>query len=270
MLFLRLKISKLFHQALAYFKYLLQAKSVSAITDENCKRQMSKVLDKERYHYPFVALDVVRSKNLADERILSVDDLGAGSKTTRGAQRSVKAIAKGAVKQKKYAQALYRLVEVYQPAQVLEIGTSLGITTGYLAKANKSAQIVTLEGVNSIADVARENLKLMDVQNVQLIQGNFEDTLPKFLSDVKTPLDFVFMDGNHRLEPTLRYFEWLLPHLSSTAIIVIDDIYWSPEMTSAWKKLSTHPKVVSSIDLFEMGILFLNGHKTSFSGALRY
>jgi hypothetical protein len=38
---------------------------------------------------------------------------------------------------------------------------------------------------------------------------------------------------------------------------VFDDIYWSKEMTEAWQEIKQHPKVNVTIDIFEMGLVFL-------------
>ncbi|MCB9195006.1 MAG: class I SAM-dependent methyltransferase [Flavobacteriales bacterium] len=248
---------------------MISAKSADEIKDTVLRTKMKRVLDKNRHHYPFLALDVVRKKNLADKTSLQVADLGAGSRTASGTTRTVSSITRGAVKREKYAQLLFRLVEVFQPKHILELGTSLGITTGYLSKANKSARVYTMEGVPSIANVARENFKLLGLDNVQLIEGNFDQTLPELLSK-NVELDMVFLDGNHRKEPTLRYFEQVLPHLSNGAVVVVDDIYWSKEMTEAWMSIRSHAKVNVAIDLFEMGIVLIGSDVSTESYTVRY
>lgn len=247
----------MFRQVATYGKYLLQAKPFEEVENEQLSTQLTKVLDKDRAHYAFIALDVVRKKNLLDERILNVKDLGAGSKTSKGSQRSVKSITDSAVKAKKYAELMFRLVEVFQPQTIVELGTSLGITTGYLAKGNKSSKIYTLEGAPEIANVAKENFRLMRVGNVNLIEGNFDDTLPKLIDQLEQ-VDIAFLDGNHRKEPTLNYFELLLPKMNENSIVVVDDINWSVEMSEAWSELATRKEVSLAINLFEMGVLFLN------------
>jgi predicted O-methyltransferase YrrM len=79
--------------------------------------------------------------------------------------------------------------------------------------------------------------------------------LPILLDKVRE-VDLVFVDGNHRLEPTLRYFEWILNHSNEHTIIIFDDIHWSEEMELAWKKISQHPTVTCTIDLFFLGLVF--------------
>src|SRR5690606_18603497 len=107
----------------------------------------------------------------------------------------------------------------------LELGTSLGLTSAYLALARQTAQLYTFEGCPAIAAQARQNLKTVGVQNAQLIEGNLDQTLPQTLAQLDK-VDFVFFDGNHRLEPTLRYFEQCLPKAHEGSVFIFDDIYW--------------------------------------------
>lgn len=264
-----LKINNLFHQAAAYGKYLLKAKPLSDISDVELMHKLRMVLDENRAYYSFIALDVVRKKNLLDQRILNVNDLGAGSKKSKSNQRTVKSIAQSAVKRKKYAELMFRLVETFELKTIVELGTSLGITTGYLAKGNKNAKVYTFEGSREIAGVARENLNLMKATNVKQIEGDFDETLPEFLKLIDS-IDLAFLDGNHRKEPTLKYFNLILPKLTDNSIVVIDDINWSSEMNEAWHELINRPEVTLSIDLFEMGILFFKKIKNTGNQVVKY
>jgi predicted O-methyltransferase YrrM len=147
------------------------------------------------------------------------------------------------------------MVRFYKPQTVLELGTSLGITTCYLARANPDATIITLEGATSVLNMAKQNFKEARVGDIRTIGGNFDDTLGPALDSNLTTVDFAFIDGNHRREPTIRYFESIISKTNSHSIIVLDDIHWSKEMEQAWKYCKEHPSVVLTIDLFFIGIL---------------
>jgi predicted O-methyltransferase YrrM len=216
---------------------------------------IGKVLNDRRSFYGYETIEALRKQCLQDETMLEVLDLGAGSAVAGGQERKVAQIARHALKSKKFAQLLFRMVNYYQPNTVLELGTSLGITTSYLGMGNTKAEVISLEGSPAIADYARRNIHQAGTQHVQVITGNFDDTLPEAIRLLKQP-DFVFIDGNHRREPTLRYFEQLLPHLPPTSILIFDDIHWSKEMERAWQTILEHPSVMLSVDLFFIGILF--------------
>jgi len=87
--------------------------------------------------------------------------------------------------------------------------------------------------------------------------GNFDDNLPLVLNKLGS-IDFAFVDGNHRAAPTLHYFEQLLQKANRPSILVFDDIHWSAEMESAWLQIKRHPAIMLSIDLFFLGLVFLN------------
>ena len=214
------------------------------------------VLNDNRDFYAFNPIERLREQLKNDHTTILVYDLGAGSRTTTSNQRSISQIAKHSLKSKKLAQLLFRMVNYYQPNTILEMGTSLGITTAYLASANGNGKVYSIEGAPAIAAIARKNFKQLNLYNTQLFEGGFDSVLPTLLQELKL-VDFVFIDGNHRMEPTLRYFELLLRHSSQNTIMVFDDIHWSAEMEKAWKIIQENPMVTCTIDLFFLGLVFL-------------
>jgi predicted O-methyltransferase YrrM len=66
----------------------------------------------------------------------------------------------------------------------------------------------------------------------------------------------VYIDANHRYEPTLRYFDALVKYCTPDAVLVLDDIHWSAEMEKAWEKIKQHEKVTLTIDIFDAGLVF--------------
>jgi predicted O-methyltransferase YrrM len=214
-----------------------------------------KVLLDKRNFYAYEAIELCRNEMLKDQRVLLVEDFGAGSRVRKTNQRSISEIAHSSLKPKKFSQLIFRIVNYYSPEMILELGTSLGITTSYLATANSNAHVTTMEGSNEIAIIAKSNFDKMQLKNVSIIVGNFDDTLPAFLETENT-FDLVFIDGNHRQEPTLRYFNQFLPKIHENSILIFDDIHWSGEMEAAWKEIQQHPQVMVTIDLFFIGIVF--------------
>lgn len=200
-------------------------------------------------------VEQLRKELLHDQRIVEIDDFGAGSRIAKAKKRSVTELAHSALKSKKYAQLLFRLVSFYQPKTVLELGTSLGVTTSYLAKAAPTATVTTIEGSSAIAAVAAENFATLGAKNIQPLIGNFDELLPAVIQQL-TAIDLAYIDGNHRREPTVRYFQQLLPALHNQSILVFDDIHWSAEMESAWEQIKHHPSVTCTIDVFFLGFVF--------------
>tara|TARA_B110000503_G_C7165151_1_gene421510 strand:+ start:1371 stop:2159 length:789 start_codon:yes stop_codon:yes gene_type:complete len=205
--------------------------------------------------YAFDEIESIRAKLLLTKKELTFNDFGAGSNVHKSNQRSVQAIAKTSLKPAKTAKLLFRFVHYFKPQIVVELGTCLGITSAYLAKANPNGHLSSLEGASELAKVAQINFTKLNIKNITLVNGNFDTTFEKTLIELKK-VDFVFFDGNHKQAPTLRYFEQALKFTDEQSIFVFDDIYWSKEMTEAWKIIKNHPKVTVTIDCFVVGFVF--------------
>jgi predicted O-methyltransferase YrrM len=212
----------------------------------------------DRKAYPaYREAEQLRRLLLRDQTVLEVEDLGAGSVAGTRRQRSVASIARSAAKRKKWAQLLFRVVRHYSALNIVELGTSLGISTSYMALAGLHARIITCEGSRSVAQVARRNFEALKLQNVQLAEGNFDETLDDVLAQLPQ-VDLAFIDGNHRLEPTMRYFSSIIGKTNPASVIILDDIHWSEEMEKAWAMVQQHPAVKLTIDLFFFGLVFFN------------
>lgn len=217
---------------------------------------ITKVLNGPRDEAVYAAIESTRRRLLKDPAAIEVEDFGAGSRVIATRKRKVRQIAATSLKPKKYGQLLHRIVQYYRPATILEIGTSLGITTAYLATANEAADVITLEGAAEIANIAGKNFDSLGIRNIKQVNGNFDDTLAGVLSGINR-VDLAFIDGNHRYEPTISYFGQVLKRSHENTIIILDDIYWSKEMEKAWQWVKAHEKTRLTIDLFAIGIVVL-------------
>ena len=198
-------------------------------------------------------LESVRTSLLENETPLSIDDLGAGSQSHNG-QTTIAAVAKASLSETRLSSLYEHIINYNESRYIVELGTSMGINTLYLAN-NNSRKVFTFEGSKSLIDIALTHFELFEKQNIKLIEGNIDKTLPQFLQGTEK-INFVLMDANHRYEPTIRYFNQLVRRLTEKSIVVIDDIHWSPEMEKAWGELHKHELVYGSIDLYRCGILF--------------
>ncbi len=95
-------------------------------------------------------------------------------------------------------------------------------------------------------------------------------TLTEVAPALPTPLDFAFFDGNHRYEPTLRYFNLCAARRTERSVFVLDDIHWSAEMERAWNTIRQHPEVRLTIDLFFVGLVFFRRNQPRQHFRLRF
>lgn len=173
------------------------------------------------------------------------DDVVVGDHSTRGSTRAWQ------------AKFLYALTRHLRPASVVEMGTAVGISGSYIAGALADVgrgRLITLEGRPALADVARATFSELGLDGVVEVRtGWFDDTLEGALSDA-APVGLVFVDGNHHADPTLQYFELILPHLADNAVLVFDDIAWSDEMTETWATIRSDPRTMFSMGLGSIGV----------------
>lgn len=238
-----------------YLAYYLRSKNRHGLHSPFAYRIADEVLRDRKHYYAYDQAEGLRRQLLADHSELEVEDFGAGSVSGASRRRRVSDIARLAAKPARYAKLLFRLAAFSEPKLTLELGSSLGISSTYLALANPAGKLITCEGSLAIARRARENFESLGLNQIEMVQGNFNDTLPGILAAHPGP-DLVFFDGNHRLEPTLRYFRQCLATAHEHTVFIFDDIHWSREMEEAWAIIKADPAVRMSIDLFFIGLVF--------------
>jgi predicted O-methyltransferase YrrM len=184
-------------------------------------------------------------------------DLGGGNNDTSGCEHSVSIskVAKHSCVQPLYGQLLFRISRYFRPTVMLELGTSLGISTAYMAMGNPQGKLTTIEGCPETAANAKENFELLGLTNIMQITGSFKDVLPDLLQKLEK-VDLCFIDGNHRKKPSLHYFYQCLQHFGDDSVLIMDDIHWSVEMEEAWLEIKSNPSVSITIDLFRVGLVF--------------
>jgi predicted O-methyltransferase YrrM len=251
-----------------YLNYLLRSKTKYSIHSPFVYKLTTEVINRKKSSELVSKVETLRNQLCNDNSTISITDLGAGSHINRLKTRKIKDIAKNSAKSEKYGQLLFRLCNHFQPKNSLELGTSLGISASYLA-LSKSQKVYTLEGCPNTAKKAKENIDSLQINNVEIIVGDFKETLGPALKKIKT-LDFGFLDGNHQEEPTIKYFEECLKYCNNNSVLIFDDIHWSDGMENAWNYIKNHEKVFVSIDLFFVGIVFLNPNQKKEHFVIRY
>lgn len=254
-----------------YLKYLKSSTNEHGVHSPFVFDLITKVIYFKDNYYAYSGIEDLREELLEDERTIVVSDLGAGPTTFNAKTKckKIRQIAKHSAKPEKYAQLLFRLVNYFQPSNVLELGTSLGISTAYLASANSVIKVITVEGCPEIAKIASQNFEKLGLKNIDQVIGNFEDVLPAVLGK-QNHLDFVFFDGNHRKDATLNYFKQCLLKSNEKSVFIFDDINWSAGMQEAWSEIKNNSAVSVTIDLFFMGIVFFRKEQVKQHFVIRF
>jgi predicted O-methyltransferase YrrM len=144
---------------------------------------------------------------------------------------------------------LYGLARQLRPSNVLELGSGLGVTTLWLARAlleNGSGAVLAIDNAShfstpntkqflsrcfDVGDYAERDYQGY-LEGLALKLG-FEDVLSVLVEDVSCDAirrtarpnwDFVFSDYDHSYETCINLFAWVLPVLANEGSIFIDSV----------------------------------------------
>ncbi len=256
----------MFFSVWQYFKYFFKAQGITFLHSPFLYRVYNDIIQNHKKFYAFEEVERMRNELLGDKSEIQVTDLGAGSHRLKNNLRKIAQIAQYSALQAKEGRILFRIMEHFKPNYVIELGTSLGLGTLYLHKGFPSAKLHTIEGCPNISNFAQNIIKkelsttskkLSNIGNITFHIGNIDDILPTLCKDLPQ-IDLAYIDANHRFEPTIRYFEQILPKITEKSILIFDDIHWSKEMNDAWGIIQKNPKITLTIDLYSMGIVFFD------------
>ena len=253
------------------------------------------VMSDKNTYYVWDEIEEIRQEMLKDTRELEFVDYGSGgplptspSKGRSANIRRVCDIAKGSLARRKEAQLLARLVgwlgrplltspsrggigdeasEDRKGLTIVELGTSLGVTTAYLAAMDSRNKVVTYEGCPAVAEVARANWEKLGLSNIACVVGEITvDSLQftvdslQLAVDRLSGIDVAFIDANHTYEATLTYFNALASRVHEKSVVVVDDIHYNEDMEKAWKAICADERVTTTMDLYRMGLVFFDKH----------
>ena len=252
-----------------YIKYFVTAKTKHSVQAPFLYEFVTKVLNNNLDDKNCRTIEQLRKKLCQSHQTIHINDLGAGSNINSSKIREVKDIAKNSAKNSKFGKLIYRITKFYSPKNILELGTSLGISTLYLAKAKNTSKVYTLEGCPETTKIASNNFDKMNARNINIKLGDFKDTLIETLNDI-TNIDMAFIDGNHQQKATILYFEQCLNYANNNTIFIFDDIHWSKGMENAWEYIKLHEKTTLTVDLFYIGIVFIKSELSKENHIIRF
>ena len=213
------------------------------------------ILYDDNSYYCYAPIERERARLMKATKLIDVVDYGTGS----SGKRTLSTIARTSLMPVQDAQIVFRLAHFIRPYTVVELGTSLGVTTTYLSCAVPSdANIYSFEGSKAlIAEADKVLSKVGNRARVQFVAGNIDDTLSDILASIEQ-VDLAIIDANHTQEAAVRYFDLIAAKCTGKSVVLMDDIRYSLPMYEAWKLICADSRVTSSFDLGDMGILFFD------------
>lgn len=247
-------------QTVKYFKYLLKARHTNGhgIHSPFVFDLVTHALF-DRTKYPeYDQMKSIRSNLINNKEVLVLNGYGAGSRIFSENSRTVADLVKISSVGPKFQRLLFRLAKYYQSDVILELGTSVGLSTLAFSLGSPQSKVITIEAEPSLCEFAIKQFDRLGKTNIQVRHGMFEEQLPVVLNEFAVP-GIVFIDGDHTCESTLKYFR-KLRSVMKMGIIILDDINWSEGMLEAWEIIRNESEV--TIDLFFMGMVIIRPHVT--------
>jgi predicted O-methyltransferase YrrM len=252
-----------FHYLKHFIKHYFTATLIDVLHSPFIFGLYQTCIKQQKDHTTFNEIENIRKQLLENTNIITYTDLGAGSNLlSNNIEKSISSIAKTHLKPARIAQIIHRIVLNYKYKNIIELGTSLGVTSSYIASALKQnfehneVNFTTIEGSSAIKQIANEQFTILKLSDyIDSVEGNFNEQLEPVLNTYKN-VDVFFIDGNHTYEATMKYFEKALPFAHNDSVFIFDDIYWSSGMTKAWEEIKQHSKVQQTVDLFFIGLVY--------------
>lgn len=244
--------------AIQFFTHYWRSKRWDSFHSPYLFRLLTYCCNEQNMPQVFTDIEGQRKNLKRSTELIARQDFGAGSSFhTNQVNEPVSKIARRALSLPFQCRFLFRLAEFHKPGQIVEFGTSLGISTAYLASGAPGASIDTIEGDPAVAAKAAGVFEALGIQNIHLHLSTFETYIGNNNPD-DVKIDLLFIDGHHNSTALWGYFDGLKNRFHEHTIVVVDDIYWSADMNTGWEKLISLPEVIQSVDCFHFGLLFFN------------
>lgn len=201
----------------------------------------------------------------ADRRKVWVNDYGTG----RHGLRRISKIAESAAVSPKHGRLLSFFSGRSGEKPVIELGMSLGISTMYMALANRNTAVITVEGSPALICTASKGFHKYGADNVKILSGDFDSHIENLTVNYPSP-GLIFIDGNHRGCALIHYFNAFAAVAGNETVLLAHDIDYSLGMAKAWNKIKKDARVSESIDLGSMGVLFFRIRRNSCHYRIRY
>lgn len=207
-------------------------------------RLITAVLEEKWPYYHYACVEHLRKELKTDHASIDNDT------EKRGSNRLEKTEAR-------CGQLLFRLIQDAHCKTVLELGTSTGLETQYMAFANQKARCISVTTSAEIAALALEGFKKQDLKNIELHLLQNDETPEKILNELGT-LDFVLFNQFSGEKECLILFEQCLLKKNKDSLFVFTNIHSNPDILNTWKIIRTHSEVQVTIDLYHLGIVIFN------------
>jgi predicted O-methyltransferase YrrM len=261
----------------SYSKFLWRSTNAHGIHSPFVYDLVTKCFYDQKKYPQYAILQTIRKELGRSNHIIQVLDFGAGSRAPglqKSQTRRVKKMLSSAATSAKRQRLFMRLVQYFEPENILELGTHLGMGTLAIKLGIPEAEITSVEGCQNTFEFTKNNIerwlsktmpadKPLKSGQIKLVNSSFAEYFEKRSKDrdaqqkiSSQKFDLIYLDGHHNGPATLDYFEQIKRQVHKDSLVIIDDIHWSQSMTAEWNKIIKDPHVTVSIDTYFWGLIF--------------
>lgn len=244
-----------FKQAKRYLANFGTAKNLYRIHSPFVYQFAEMVLEDDRFYYAFEDLEFLRTDLKQLKEPLERIDYHQNSKEETRTHTTVAKVARQYQSDRPSDRMLFRLVNWLKPKYMLELGTSLGISTMYQAYAALDSRLSTIEGCPETAGVALDAFKFMDIKNIDLHVGRWDVVLPRVLEQLPQ-LDYLLVNITAHSPIVNDLFEQCLPYFREDSVFVLRNIHEFDKQSAAWQRIQSHASVTFTIEVLNINIVF--------------
>ncbi|MCF8236593.1 MAG: class I SAM-dependent methyltransferase [Saprospiraceae bacterium] len=235
------------------FTYYWQARTAYSMHSPLLYSFCREVLDDRRSFYAFEEIEIWRYHLLHESSELHVVDLGAGGQDALDQNRIVSSIAKTSLSPPWKCRYLFRMVLWWKPDLLLEFGTSLGVSTAYLAAASIHTPLITVDGSDSHLQLARKGWNKLGLDHIEEWNLSFQQAIQRIPWDQHGRI-LIYLDGDHRPARVLEILQTIQEKTRHPFLVIIDDIRWSDDMWAGWQEWRSAFQSGAWLDLYQVGI----------------
>lgn len=147
----------------------------------------------------------------------------------------------------KTAKLLFRIINRFKPAKILECGTSYGISTSVMQLAAPNAQIFTIE-----PDEARREYLASPNPQIQA-GGSYSEEIPEICGKEGNP-EFIYIREHAKADEYRQIFTAISSSISDTTVIFAEGMHKTEEIYHLFNQMAKHEKIKIFMDMYDIAL----------------
>jgi len=186
------------------------------------------------------------------------EDIENFRKELLNAENPVNTITAKETQPKNYGALLFRLVNFFKCRNVLQIGSSTGLMSLYLAlPLRNSCECYAMEERVGLLGTILIFAEKYSLTNLHCVEGAYSGNLNQ-LNTENNPFDLIFINTKGDYEKTFKALNLTEKFIYPETIMVVDNIKRNKSMRKLWQEIKNRSDVRLTIDLLSLGLVFFN------------